>query len=96
MTVLIASIEDASLDLRMDGVLPDYNQSTHEFQLNRPIGDDWLQYIRHVPEPAPLFVRTHGSTAFVVFDTRLDAEQFADWLREARLEQRHGFSTMRE
>lgn len=95
MTVLISSVEDPSFDIRLDGALPDYNQSTHEFRLNRPMGDDWLQFIRHVPEPAPLIVRTEGSTAFVVFDRRHHAEQFADWLRNARLEQKHGFNTMR-
>lgn len=95
MTVFIASIEDPSLDIRIDGSLPDYNQATHEFRLNRPIGDDWLQYISHVPKPPPLVVRNEGSTAFVVFDRRHDAVRFEEWLRNARQEQDHGYRTMR-
>jgi hypothetical protein len=95
MTVLIASIEEPNLDIRLEGSLPDYDSSTHEFRLNRPIGDDWLQYISHVPNPPPLLVRKEGVTAFVVFDRTHDAAAFEDWLRQAREEQDRGFRTMR-
>lgn len=95
MPVLIASVEDPSMDIRLEGALPDHDGSTHEFKLNRPIGDDWLQYIRHVPNPPPLLVRIDGATAFVVFDKVHEAEAFRDWLQQAREEQEHGFRTMR-
>ena len=95
MTVLIACIEDSSVAIRMEGRLPDYSHATHEFSLNRPIGDDWGQYIRHVPNPPPLIVRTEESTSFVVFDRRDDAERFEQWLIDAREEQDRGFRTMR-
>lgn len=83
------------MDTRLEGSLPEYDGSTHEFKLNRPMGDDWLQYIRHVPNPPPLLVRNDGATAFVVFDKAHDAEAFRDWLQQAREEQAHGFRTMR-
>jgi hypothetical protein len=95
MTILIASVEDASVELRMEGRLLDYNHMTHEFSLNRPIGDDWGQYIRHVPNPPPLIVRTEKSISFVVFQRRDDAERFERWLHGAREEQDRGFRTMR-
>ena len=95
MPVLIASIEDPKLEIRLEGALPDYDCSTHEFRLNRPIGDDWLQYISHLPDPPPLLVRMEGATAFLVFQRSRDAEGFAMWLRQAREEQEHGFRTMR-
>jgi len=95
MPVLIASVEDPKLEIRLEGVLPDYNRSTHEFRLDRPIGDDWLQYISHVPDPPPVLVREEGTTAFLVFQSSRDAEDFAEWLRQAREEQEHGFRTMR-
>lgn len=95
MTVLIACIEDPSVSIRMEGRLPDYSPATHEFSLNRPIGDDWGQYIRHVPTPPPLIVRIEGSTSFVVFERREDAERFERWLVDAWEEQDRGFRTMR-
>lgn len=95
MAVLIACIEDPSVAIRMEGRLPDYSPATHEFRLNRPIGDDWLQYIRHVPNPPPVIVRTDESTSFVVFERRDDAERFEQWLIDAREEQDRGFRTMR-
>lgn len=95
MTVLIACIEDPSVSIRMEGRLPDYSPTTHEFSLNRPIGDDWGQYIRHVPNPPPVIVRTEEDTSFVVFQRREDAESFEHWLIGAREEQDRGFRTMR-
>lgn len=95
MPVLIASVEAPKLEIRLEGALPVYNNSTHEFRLNRPIGDDWLQYISHVPDPPPLLARKEGATAFLVFQRSRDAEAFAEWLRQAREEQEHGFRTMR-
>lgn len=95
MPVLIASVQDPTLEIRLEGALPDYNSSTHEFRLNRPIGDDWLQYISHVPDPPPLLVRREGATAFLIFERSGDAERFAEWLQQAREEQEHGFRTMR-
>ena len=95
MTVLIVCLEDPSISIRMEGRLPDYNPATCEFSLNRPIGDDWGQYIRHVPNPPPVIVRTESGTSFVVFERRDDAECFEHWLIEAREEQDRGFRTMR-
>ncbi len=95
MPVLIACVENPAIDIRLEGSLPDYDSSTHEFRLNRPIGDDWLQYIRHVPNPPPLVVRKEGVTAFVVFERATDAQAFRDWLQQAREEQEHGYRTMR-
>jgi hypothetical protein len=95
MPVLISCVEDPALEIRMEGSLPDYTRSTHEFRLNRPIGDDWLQYISHIPKPPPLLVRTEERTSFVVFERRGDAERFEQWLVDAREEQDQGFRTMR-
>lgn len=95
MAVLIACIEDPSVSIRMEGRLPDYSPATHAFSLNRPIGDDWLHYIRHVPNPPPVIVRTEESTSFVVFERRDDAKRFEQWLIDAREEQGWGFRTMR-
>lgn len=95
MSVLIACIEDPSVTIRLEGRLPDYSPATNQFSLNRPIGDDWLQYIRYVPSPPPVIVRTEESTLFVVFQRRDDAERFEQWLIDAREEQDRGFKTMR-
>jgi hypothetical protein len=95
MTVLVAALGDPSLDARVGGTVPDYKQESGEFALNRPIGDDWGQYIRHVPNPGPLLVRIEERTMFVVFRGREDAVRFEEWLRDALREQEHGFNTMR-
>jgi hypothetical protein len=95
MTVVIASLEDPSFDARVSGSLPAYSHESREFTLNRPIGDDWLQKIRCIPEPSPVLVRTEGQTMIVVFSGRGDAARFEQWLRDARHEQEHGFRTMR-
>lgn len=95
MAVLIASIEFPALQIRLEGPLPDYNSTTHEFRLNCPVGDDWLQYISHTPQPAPLLVRSEGATSFVVFDRGCDAQSFEKWLLQAREEQDRGYRTMR-
>lgn len=95
MTVRIACVEDPSFAIRMEGRLPDYSHTTHEFSLNRPFGDDWGQYIRHVPNPPPLIVQSEESISFVVFQQRDDAERFEQWLANAWAEQERGFRTMR-
>lgn len=95
MTIKIACVEDPTLEISIEGQLPAYNNSTHEFRLNRPIGDDWLQFIRYVPKPPPVLVLTEGDTALVVFETRNAAVRFEEWLREAREEQNRGLKTMR-
>jgi len=79
----------------LEGSLPDHYRSTHEFRFNRPIGDDWLKYISHVPKRPPLIVRTEESASFVAFERRDDAERFEQWLVDAREEQDRGFRTMR-
>jgi hypothetical protein len=95
MPVLIASLEDPTFDARTSACLPGYDLNKHEFSLNRPIGDDWGQYIRHSPQPPPLLVRVEGKTIFVVFAALIDAQRFDQWLRDAAAEQQHGFNTMR-
>lgn len=79
----------------MDECTPYYDHEINEFSLNRPIGDDWGQYIRHRPNPAPALVRNENGIIFVIFFARSDAINFEKWLESAATEQRHGFSTMR-
>ena len=95
MPVLIGSLENPTREDRCDECFPDYNSDKKEFSLNRPIGDDWGQYIRHRPQPSPIFVRTEARIMFVIFELEKDAIQFNTWIHDAAKEQRHGFSTMR-
>ena len=68
MTVLIASLENPQHNERFEQCFPEYNADKKEFSLNRPIGDDWGQYIRHIPNPSPVLVLTEARVMFVVFD----------------------------
>ena len=95
MPVLIGSLESPLQEYRCDECFPDYNPDKREFSLNRPIGDDWGQYIRHSPKPSPIFVRTVHRVMFVIFERNKDAIEFSEWIHEAAKEQQHGFSTMR-
>lgn len=95
MSVLVACLEDSTFDARIEDCFPDFNPELHEFSLNRPIGDDWGQYIRHIPQPLPILVRLENRTIFVLFKALNDAMTFEQWLKDAAAEQRHGYSTMR-
>lgn len=95
MTILIASLENPQNNERFEQCFPEYNADKKEFSLNRPIGDDWGQYIRHIPNPSPVLVLTEARVMFVVFDADSDAVEFKKWLEDATKEQQHGFNTMR-
>lgn len=95
MLVLIACVEDSKFSARVSASFPDYSPASHEFSLPRPMGDDWLQCIRHIPDPTPLVVRVEGQVMFVVFDTLQGAQKFEQWLKEAVAEQGRGYRAMR-
>lgn len=95
MTVLIASLENPQSKERFEQCLPEYDSAKREFSLNRPIGDDWGQCIRHIPNPSPEIVLTEAQIMFVVFKTDSDVVHFRKWLEDAAKEQQHGFNTMR-
>lgn len=95
MTVIVAALDAPALDIRIEGTPPDYDHVTGEFSLECPRGDDWLQRIRHTPNPAPALVRIEQRTMFVIFLAPEDAARFESWLYDARREQQHGYNTMR-
>lgn len=95
MTVIIASLENAQHNERLEDCFPDYSSELKEFSLNRPIGDDWGQYIRYIPNPSPVLVIVEARVMFVVFEAESDAVEFKRWLEDAAKEQQHGFNTMR-
>ncbi|MDO0889250.1 hypothetical protein [Acinetobacter johnsonii] len=95
ISVIIACLEDPTFDVRINNGFIDYDSERHEFSLNRPIGDDWGQYIRHIPQPLPVLVRIEKRIIFILFAALNDAIALEKWLKDAIAEQEHGFSTMR-
>ena len=87
--------EDPTSDSRTSVCFPEYNPQSQQFSLTRPCGDDWLQRIRHRPQPPLPLVRSNSGAMFVVFAAASDAHAFMDWLVRAAAEQEHAFRTMR-
>ncbi len=67
MQVIVACVDDESCDFRTHVHQMDYEKASNNFSMPRPIGDDWLQRINHVPSHPPVLVRTQGEIMFVVF-----------------------------
>jgi len=95
MLVLITCVENPGFSARVSTSSISYSPVSHEFSLPRPIGDDWLQRINHIPATTPLISKTEGQTMFVVFEALEGAQKFQAWLIEAAAEQDHGYRTMR-
>lgn len=95
MRVIVATANDGSYDFRIDVRELDYRADSGNFSMTRPIGDDWLQRINHVPEPNPILVRVQDQTMFVIFGSLRSAKNFADWISNAEAEVTKGYRTMR-
>ena len=72
-----------------------YEKENGNFSMSCPRGDDWLQRINHVQEPAPVFVHQSKQQTVVVFEQIEIASNFLIWLKNANSEAHHGFATMR-
>lgn len=95
MQVIVASAEDESFDFRTHVHQIGYEKASHNFSMPRPIGDDWLQRINHVPSPPPILVRVQEQTMFVLFASLKSGEEFSAWLVNAEAETQESYRTMR-
>lgn len=95
MKVWVMSLDRPGEDFRADVYSLSYGLSDNEFSMPCPIGDDWLQTIRHRPEPSPELVKVDGGLMIVIFKEHESAQNFAAWLLDAEARAQHGYSTMR-
>lgn len=95
MQVIVACADDESFDFHTQVHQIGYEKASHNFSMPRPIGDDWLQRINHVPSPPPVLVRTQGQIMFVLFASLKSGEEFSAWLVSAEAEAQEGYRTMR-
>jgi hypothetical protein len=95
MKVWVMNLESPDDDCRADVYSLSYESSNMEFSMPCPMGDDWLQQVRHKPTPSPELVKVNGSLMVVVFNKHECAQRFSTWLLDAESRAQHGYRTMR-
>lgn len=95
MRVLVMSLESPEDDFRADVYSLSYGALDKVFSMPCPMGDDWLQQIRHKPTPSPELVKVDGHLMVVAFNKYECAQQFSTWLLDAETRAQHGYRTMR-
>lgn len=96
MKVWILSLEHPNQPLSADGPDLHYEETTGAFSMPRPLGDDWLQRIVHVPEPRPELVNQAQQQTVVIFKLQEDAAKFLAWLMAANDEAGRPFRNVRD
>lgn len=95
MKVWVMSLDRPDEDFRVGVYSLRYELSEKQFSMPCPMGDDWLQEIRHKPDPFPELVKVDEGLMVVIFKEHESAQSLVAWLFDAEARAQRGYSTMR-